>query len=161
VCQPSTRSSHEFLSLLALPRTFQDYQYCCHAHSRPRNKNKTLTTNLNLKTTVYMKCYNLPYTMSRTTIDIVDGNLVGSVYYGNTIISGFNGVFGYSNTDGVADMNSIGVGAFIWCSELKSSESDVSTISHKYVKPFGVYGFNILYNSILNSVEIYTLHFQI
>jgi len=102
----------------------------------------------------------LPNTMSRTTVHFVDGNILGSLYHGNTIISSFNGIFGYFNLEGLANMNSIGVRTFNWCSELKSSKSDVNTISHKYVKPFGVCGFDVLYNSIPNSVEIYTLHSQ-
>ena len=102
----------------------------------------------------------LPNTMSRTALQSVDGNIADSLYHRDTIIPSFNAAFGYFHIAGEANMNTISVGAGSWCTELKQSKSNVCRVSDKYVKAFRVHGLDVLYDSIVDLVEINALHYQ-
>ena len=76
--------------------------------------------------------------MSRAAGYFLDADVAGSSNNANTIITSRDDAFGYSNEIGLADMDSVGVGAVFGGSDAEVVQPDVLALCDEDVEPFAV-----------------------
>lgn len=86
--------------------------------------------------------------MSRATCDFVDGNVGGSFNHTDAIIARANNRFGDLHVVGVADMDAIGVGAFIGGRDTDVTHPNVLALSDGHMKTLAVGGSDTFDDSI-------------
>lgn len=96
--------------------------------------------------------------MARAASNVVDGDLAGTLAYGNAVVSGSNDAVDHFNIVGITDVAAVGVRAFAGSCDVHFVHGNAAGVGDVVMEVLAVQGCDLLYKCILNLDEFHVLH---